>query len=503
MAHLTLNDAGLTTGPLLFENLNFSLNSGDHVGLIAGNGRGKSSLLRCLIGEDELTHGMITKARGFTLGFVEQHVPAHLMSMTMLEAVTDALRVSEREAEGWRADVAIDGLEVTQDLKNRLVSELSGGWQRLTMLARAWVLEPDGLLLDEPTNHLDLQKIKMLERWIENIARGTSMIIASHDRAFLNAVTTRTLFLRPKDSICYDAPYDAARISLDERDEALARQQENEFKQVKKLRQQAAKLTNIGINSGSDLLTIKAKQLKDRASKLEEQTRELHRERNGSIRLTNSGTQAKVLVTLKNTLISTPDDRPLFKMGERFIFQGDRIALLGANGTGKTQFVKRLTRTIEQGLDDPTLKTTPSIVLGYADQQLSNIPVKDTALSFISRHKSVGDRQARSSLADAGFTPEQMEAKIGKLSFGQRSRLNLLDLRLLEPNFYILDEPTNHVDIAGQEALETEIIEHQATCVLVSHDRQFIRNVCDRYWLIDRGKIEEMDDPELFFDMLE
>ncbi|MCB9993901.1 MAG: ABC-F family ATP-binding cassette domain-containing protein [Hyphomicrobiaceae bacterium] len=501
MSLIILQNAGITASALLFEGLNFTLNPGDCVGLVAGNGRGKSTLMRAIAGEGELTSGAITRSRGGRIGMMEQMAPDRLLGLSMRDAVLDALPSDIREIEGWRADVALDGLGADDAFKARLVGELSGGWQRLTLLARVWVRDPDVLLLDEPTNHLDLEKILMLESWLQNTARGTPTIIASHDRAFLDAVTSRTLFLRPRGSMDFALPYSKARAALDEMDVAAARQQENELKQAKKLRQQAAKLTNIGINSGSDLLTIKAKQLKDRASRIEDAQRELHKERSGAIRLDNRGTAAKVLVGLDGTVVTTPSGERLFSTGKQFIFQGDRIALLGANGTGKSQFIGMLRRAIGGEVVDG-IKPTPTIVLGYADQNLDTLPERETPLHFITTRHHVGDQRARASLADAGFSMEQITTPIGKLSFGQRSRLGLLDLRLLSPNFYLLDEPTNHIDIPGQEALESEIIEHEASCVLVSHDRQFVRNVCNRFWVVEKGRLVEQDDADAFFGSL-
>ncbi|MCB1517540.1 MAG: ABC-F family ATP-binding cassette domain-containing protein [Hyphomicrobiaceae bacterium] len=501
MSLIILQDAGITASQVLFEGLNFTLNPGDCVGLVAGNGRGKSTLLRAIAGDGELSNGTITRSRGAAIGMMEQMVPERLLQLSMRDAVLAALPEDVREMEGWRADVALDGLGADETFKARKVGELSGGWQRLTLLARVWVGDPDVLLLDEPTNHLDLEKILMLEDWLQNTARGTPTIVASHDRAFLDSVTNRTLFLRPRGSMDFALPYSKARETLAELDAAAAKQQENELKQAKKLRQQAAKLTNIGINSGSDLLTVKAKQLKERASRIEDAQRELHKERSGAIRLDNRGTAAKVLVGLENTNVTTPGGDRLFSTGKQFIFQGDRIGLLGANGTGKSRFIGLLRRAIG-GEDVMGIKPTPSIVLGYADQHLDTLPERETPLHFITSRHHVGDQRARASLADAGFSMEQIGAPIGKLSFGQRSRLGLLDLRLLAPNFYLLDEPTNHIDIPGQEALESEIIEHEASCVLVSHDRQFVRNVCNRFWVVEKGRLEEREDPDAFFDGL-
>lgn len=502
MASIALKSAGVIRSTPLFSNLSLDIGSTDRIGLIAGNGRGKTTLLRCIAGLDELSEGEITTSRNLTIGYVPQDVPEHLLSLSLRDAIGSALTAEEREMDGWRIDVALDELRTPAELAERRVDQLSGGWQRLMLLARVWITQPDALLLDEPTNHLDLARIFWLEDWLNTSVRDVPVIISSHDRAFLDATTNRTVVLRPGQSHDFAAPYSRARVAMDEMDAAAARQQSLDFKEARKLRQQAAKLKNVGINSGSDLLTVKAKQLKERAARIEDAAVELHKERSGAIRLANSGTHAKVLVTLEDAEICTPDGQMLFRTGKQFIFQGDRIVVLGGNGTGKSRLVNALRRAILDQNPPAGIKATPSVVLGYMDQALSDLPTDQSAMEFISSNFRIGDQRTRAVLADAGFEVERQSAAMGKLSFGQRSRLSLLALRLRDPNFYLLDEPTNHLDIDGQERLETEVLEHGATCVLVSHDRSFIRSLGTRYWLIERGKLVEVDTPEPFFESM-
>ncbi|HBY30832.1 MAG TPA: ABC transporter, partial [Bradyrhizobium sp.] len=174
------------------------------------------------------------------------------------------------------------------------------------------------------TNHLDLAKIGRLESWLNTLPREMPVVIASHDRAFLDATTNRTLFLRPERSQLFSLPYTAARAALDEFDASDERRYQRDMKAVRQLRQQAAKLNNLGINSGSDLLLSKTKQLKQRAEKLEETAKPAHMERSaGTIRLANRDTHAKVLIRLNNAEVATPDGRPLFRTGQQFICRGD------------------------------------------------------------------------------------------------------------------------------------------------------------------------------------
>ncbi|RVD35860.1 ABC-F family ATP-binding cassette domain-containing protein [Mesorhizobium sp. M4B.F.Ca.ET.215.01.1.1] len=500
MALISLKSLGVTMSAPLFSNLDLTIAAGDRLGIVAANGRGKSTLLKCLTGELEATSGDITRSRGLRVGHVEQSVPDALLDRTFHQVVADALPPDQADSELWRVDVVLDSLDVPEPMRERAMRALSGGWQRLALIARAWVAEPDVLLLDEPTNHLDLAKIGQLENWLNALPREVPVIIASHDRAFLDATTNRTLFLRPEQSPVFSLPYSRAREALDDVDASTARKFERDMKVAQQLRRQAAKLNNIGINSGSDLLTVKTKQLNQRAEKLEDAAMPAHRERSaGAIRLANSGTHAKVMITLDDAAVETPDGTLLFRTGKRHICQGDRIVLLGRNGVGKSRFVTLLRNAVAEPESVRNVKVTPSTMLGYSDQALSGMSGGDTPLAMVTRRFDIGEQRARSLLAGAGVAIDMQARRIGLLSGGQKARLVMLALRLANPNFYLLDEPTNHLDIDGQEALEAELLAQQASCVLASHDRAFIRAVGNRFWLIEKRRLTEVDDPEDFF----
>ena len=495
MSLLSVKSLSLTLAIPLFDGLTFTLNPGDRLGLIAANGCGKSSLLRCLAGQLDPTSGDITRARGTTTALVEQDAPPALLPLTLREAVAQAL--PDPITDFWRVDVTLDDLYVPQDLRDQPLKTLSGGWQRAALLARAAIADPEILLLDEPTNHLDLTRIGLLQRWLAALPRDTAVIAASHDRAFLDAVTTRSLFLRATASRSFALPYSQSRAALTEADDAQSRQFDNDLAKADQLRRQAAKLKNIGINSGSDLLITKTKQLKDRAEKIESAARPGHKDTSaGAIRLTNSGTHAKALLQFDDAAVTTPDARPLFKTGQKWIEKGDRVVLLGRNGAGKTQMMNAVLQAITTG--HPAIKSPPTLALGHSDQSLSHLPPRATPFDLVTAFNT-GDAPARSLLATAGIRAGTQTKPLAPLSGGQKARLAMLLLRLQQPNFYLLDEPTNHLDIEGQEALESELTTQGATCLLVSHDRSFVRNVGTRFWLIDRKRLTEIDDPEPFF----
>jgi ATPase subunit of ABC transporter with duplicated ATPase domains len=501
MSHIAIKDVSLTRVETLFTGLSFSIGKGDRLGLVAANGRGKSSLLRILTGEDDATTGTVTRRRGLIVAAAPQYPPEQLLSLSFHDAVRDALASEVAETESWRVDVLLDDLLVDESVRACAVHRLSGGWQGTMLLARAAVIEPDLLLLDEPTNYLDIGRIGVLERFLAALPPDCAVVVASHDRAFLDAVTSRTLFLRPEVSEDFSLSYSHAVQALEERDAARERQFENDMRKVKALRQQAAKLKNIGINSGSDLLVVKTKQLSERADLLEERAQPAHLERSaGTIRLTNSGSHAKALVTINDTAITTPDGRILFRIGPSWIENGDRVVLLGANGAGKTRLVERLRAALAES--DPDIRGATSLKLGYSDQALSQLDAFATPWEAVKRLSSLPDQLTRSQLAGAGVGIDAQAAPISRLSGGQRARLAMLLLRLVQPNFYLLDEPTNHLDIKGQDMLERELIEHGAACLLVSHDRAFVRAVATRIWVISEKRLVEVDDPAPVFDKL-
>ncbi len=492
MALISLRDVGVITPRTLFQNITFNLGPGDRIGLIAGNGGGKSTLLRCVAGLADPDLGGVILSRGMRVGYVEQDVPSALLGLTMHEAVRRALPPTEREHESWRVGVVLDEFDTPDELRDRPVEALSGGWQRLVLLARVWIIQPNALLLDEPTNHLDVEKIDLLEAWINGPASRTPMLLASHDRSFLDACTTRTLFLRPGISRIYAHPYSSARRLLAEDDAAQDRKHAKDLKEAERLRRNAGELRNIGVNSGSDLLQKKSMQLRGRAERLEQTLRPVHVERSGDIRLTNRGTHAKVLAALRDVEVRAPDGRVLFRVAKLDVRQGDRLVLLGRNGVGKSHLVALLRRATLEEM--PGVQVNPSLVLGYADQGMAHLPDGQTPHRLVSTASNVGDGRATRLLAGAGFSVEAQGSLIGQLSPGQKARLGLLALRLAEPNFYLLDEPTNHVDIPGQEQLEAELLAHGATCVLVSHDRSFVEAVGTRFFLIEGNRMHEVPD---------
>ncbi|SDF87956.1 ABC-F family ATP-binding cassette domain-containing protein [Alloyangia pacifica] len=495
MSLLTLKSLSLTLGAPLFEGLDLTLNPGDRLGLVAANGRGKSSLMRLIAEGGAPTSGEIATARGLKVALLEQQVPGALLGQSVRTAACARLDPEMVDYESWRAEIALDDLGVSEELRDRPLGALSGGWQRLVLLAGLAVTEPDLLLLDEPTNHLDLARIGQLQDWLAALPARCGIIVTSHDRAFLDAATNRTLFLRPGGSRDFALPYSQARAALDEADAADARQFAGEMKRARQLRQQAAKLKNVGVNSGSDLLTVKSKQLRERAEKLEEAARPAHAEQSaGRIRLDSSDTHARALVSFEAADVVAPGGRVLYRMPKMWIAPGDRVVLLGPNGAGKSRLIEAV-RAACRGNAGP-IRTAATLKAGEMGQGLDQLDGFCSPMEAVTQLSSGGDARARAALAGAGIGIDLQTRPLDALSGGQRARLVLLMLRLTKPTLFLLDEPTNHLDIEGQEALQGELLSQGAACLLVSHDRAFVRAVATRVWSIEAGRLVERDDPE-------
>ena len=410
MSLVNLRKVGVVSPRVLFTGLDLTIHPGDRIGLVAGNGAGKTTLLRCIAGLGEVGAGEITRRRAVRIGYVEQDVPATILGLTLEEAVRRGLPAAGRESEEWRVGVVLDLLETPAAMRGRVLSALSGGWQRLALLARAWIADPDLLLLDEPTNHLDGDRLAVLESWINHATEGAAMVIASHDRAFLDACTTSTLFLAAEEQRSYAHPFSRARHLLAEDAAARETRHAREARDAERLRRQAGQLRNVGINSGSDLLLKKSKHLTARAAAIERALRPVAAVRSGDIRLASRGTHVKVLMALEDLPVTAPDGSLLFRTGRLKIFQQDRIVLLGANGVGKSMLIRLLLRAAgaarEFGEPIAGVTVSPSLVVGYLDQQMSHLPADDTPHGFIAGRFRLGDQRSLSLLAGAGFDVE-------------------------------------------------------------------------------------------------
>ncbi len=485
----------------VFTGVSFLLDDA-RTGLVGENGVGKSTLLKCLTGELELNRGKLIKSRNLRVGYLPQEVPAELAALSVREVLRLSLARIGAEDEDWRINVLLDEIGVTLATADGAFGTLSGGWQRLILIAGAARLEePDILILDEPTNHLDFANIATLESWLNDEFR-LPMLIVSHDREFLDRVTTRTLFLRADGTHSFKTPFAQAREELLRRDAAAGVRRKIEDKEIKRLEKVAARYKVWGqINSD---FHKRQKATETRIARIEAVKTQVYSSRERRLELADGEIEAKAVLRLANLTVKTPDDaRTLLTIDRLTLGAGDRIALMGPNGVGKSTLLNVLARAYDPAAQhydgQGSVRFNPGCRLVYFDQTMAALPLASSVLDYITQAVGVTARDATRALAQAGFAHARISEPIGILSYGERSRLMFLKMKLLKPNLYLLDEPTSHLDIEGQEDLESQLEETEVACVFVSHDRYFTRTAATRFLEIRRGRLVEVESPEGFF----
>ncbi|MEJ2090028.1 MAG: ABC-F family ATP-binding cassette domain-containing protein, partial [Gammaproteobacteria bacterium] len=489
----------------LFRDLSFSVETGDKIGLNGHNGCGKSTLLKLLAGEAAPDEGEMTWRQGTRLGVVEQFLPEPVQALDLEAAVLEQIPRPDRDVEGYRAALTLSRLGFAEAEHQRRVGDLSGGQVNRLMLARALVNEPDLVLFDEPSNHMDLATLAMLEAYLANEI-PCAFVLVSHDRALLDGVTHRTLILRDERLYAFDLPYSAAREKLTEMDIAAAAARADEEKEIAKLQASAKRLAIWGRVYDNEDLARKAKSMEKRIARMEQAKTFVTRGSGLALALDSTATRSNRMLRLGDLTVTPPNaEVRLFHIDEVVIRPGDRVALLGHNGCGKTSLLTIIMRTWN-GSEREEIAFSPQAVVGYYDQELDEVAaggVRETMLGYLRRTTDAPETAIRNGLINAGFPYLDHERRIEVLSGGERARLMFLRLKLNRPNFLILDEPTNHIDIDGREELEAQLAESGATLLMTSHDRRFIDNVATRFLLISNGSLTEIHDPETFYDSSE
>jgi ATPase subunit of ABC transporter with duplicated ATPase domains len=499
---LGVENAGFAYGKgYVFRHISFLLDDAK-TALVGENGVGKSTLLKCLSGELELDEGHIVRSRSTKVGYVPQELPASFASLTVRQVMERALARGGAEGEDWRIEVMLDEIGLDREVAQGPYASLSGGWQRLVLVASAAILEdPDILVLDEPTNHLDLANIATLERWLTEVIK-LPMLIVSHDRAFLNRVTTRTLFLRSDGAHVFKTPFSAARQALLERDAADARRRALEEKEIRRLEEACARYKVWA--QKNDMFDKKRKIMERRIERLEDAHTQVYTARERRLELGEGEIEAKVALRVEGLTVTAPDGRRLFDIDRLAVRAGDRIALLGTNGAGKTTLLAALATAFAEKdahYDGKAqIRFNPGARLAFFDQAMADLPLDLSLTEHLAAVDGVTEHEAVQSLIKAGFPFRRQSQPIGLLSHGERARLMFLRLKAERPNFYLLDEPTNHLDIEGQEDLESQLDGADVACLFVSHDRYFTRTAATRFLEIRRGRLIEVDDPESFFE---
>ena len=481
----------------LFAELDLTINAGDRIGLVGHNGSGKSTLLSLLSGAAEPDTGEVTHSKQLRLENVEQFIDDSLLDFSLAEALAAKLPKEERAFGDYKVEQLLHQLGFTTGEFEFRVGDLSGGQQNRLMFARAVVNGPNLILFDEPTNHLDLKTLLYFESFLQSME--AAYLLISHDRQFLDAVTNRTLFLRDGRIYSFDLPYTEARSRLEDQDEAAAARRRTEEKNIQRLKVSAKRLATWGKVYDNEDLARKAKTMEKRIEKLEASKTFVTRGSGLSLSLEVEQSRANRMLAIENQSILAPGGkRVLFHAEDFFMRPGDRVALLGHNGVGKTTMIKSIMAQYDTGSAGP-VKLNPQCRIGYYDQELQNLAPDATLLETLRIHCNATEHEYKGALIKAGFPYKDHDKRVGVLSGGERARLMFLVIRLNKPNFLILDEPTNHIDIQGKEELEAQILDADATVLITSHDRRFVDTIAERFMLISDGRLVEINDPEEFY----
>ena len=499
---------------VLLDKVTVTLNPGEKVGLVGRNGAGKSTLFALFNGSLHEDAGEFSIPAQWRLSQVAQDMPdtdesatdfvlggdTRLMELRQVlaeaEAGGDGMQIAHAHSDLGdagehdavpRAQALILGLGFKAQELQQPVNSFSGGWRMRLQLARALMCPSDLLLLDEPTNHLDLDALVWLEFWLQRYA-GT-MLVISHDREFLDAVTNVTLHIEQQKLTRYGGNYSAFETiraqQLELQQSSFARQQEKIAHLQKFIDRFKAKAS-------------KAKQAQSRVKALERMERiaPVLAEADFSFEFKEPANLPNPMLAISDAVLGY-EEKVILSGVNRSVLAGQRIGILGANGQGKSTLVKTIAREIPAL--GGTLTEGKGLHIGYfAQQELDVLSPDSNPLEHMIRlARDTGpqarEQELRNFLGSFNFAGDMMGQAVGTMSGGEKARLVLAMIVWQRPNLLLLDEPTNHLDLATREALSVALNEFEGTVLLVSHDRALLRSVCDEFWLVGRGRIGPFD----------
>ena len=504
-------------GENLLQGLSFEIQEGERVAILGRNGCGKTTLFKILTGEMDYDDGEVYVNPNKRLGLISQ-IPKFPYGYTVEDVLRSAFAVvlsAQRKMEelesamadgateeqlreydnlvarftaggGYDMDVEVDkicnGLGITPDQRAQEFDSLSGGEKTRVNLARLLLEKTDILLLDEPTNHLDLNSVEWLEGYIKAF-KGTVLTI-SHDRYFLDRVAQRVIEIVDGHAEFYSGNYSFYMDEKQARFNLQLKQYEQEQAKLKQLGYTVERMKGWGINNRT--LYRRAMSIQHRMERIKK-TERPKTEKTMKATFGEKDFSGDIVFKMKNVSKSF-GDRTLFSDVEMTVEGGERIALLGDNGTGKTTFIKCLL-----GDEDCTGKIQfgPTVKWGYLPQTIHFAHPERTLYDTMLYEKNCSPQVARDRLGQFLFQGEDVFKTVGNLSGGEQSRLRLCMLMDEKINLLILDEPTNHLDIASREWVEAAIEEFEGVLLFVSHDRYFIEKFAERIWLLEDGKIRD------------
>ena len=506
-------------GKKILDGLTFQIDQGERVGLLGKNGAGKTTLFKILTGELDWDDGEVHIAPGKGVGLISQ-IPVYPPEYTVEDVLQTAFqRIHDMEKEmedltvrmGQDSDPALlrrydaltaafeagggydtstplnkvcNGLEISQDMRKQLFSSLSGGEKTRVNLARLILEDTDILLLDEPTNHLDLHATEWLEEYLDRY-KGTVLAI-SHDRWFLDRVVRRVIEIQDGKAEFYEGNYSFYVVEKEHRYQEKLKQYEKEQAKIEQL-EKAAEQLRVWAYSGNDKTFKRAQSMEKRIERLRT-TDKPTKERRLDIKFGEREFRGDEVLTIKE-LKKSFDGRTLFDHVNLEVVGGERIALLGDNGTGKSTLLKILLK--EEEPDSGKLKMGPTVKVGYLPQIIHFSHPERNLVDTMIYDQDCSTQTARNRLAAFNFRGEDVFKPVSALSGGEQSRLRLCMLMDEKINLLILDEPTNHLDIASREWIEDAVADYEGNLLFVSHDRYFIKQFATRIWMLEDGHITD------------
>lgn len=509
----------------ILDKVTFGINEGDKIGLIGANGAGKSTLLKIISGIIDYDDGELFIDKNKKVGYLSQHLSLdsnNNIYSEMLSVFSELLALEEKIKDlelkmnepydannadyhnkiineytistelytnkngyTYKGEISrvLKGLGFNEEDFDKEIRILSGGQKTRVALCKLLLVNPEILLLDEPTNHLDLDAIEWLEEYLKSY-KG-SIIIISHDRFFLDAVTNRTMELLNGKMLSYDGNYTKF-IEFRKKDF------ENRLK--------AYNLQQAEIKRQEDIIeryrsfnrekSIRAAESRQKALDKIERIDSPDKDPTGAkIKFTAQITSGNDVLYMEN-LSKSFGEKKLFSNINMDIKRGEKIALIGENGRGKTTLLKIIME--KENKDNGIVVLGKNVFIGYYDQEQSNLNIENTIIDEVwDEFPNMTTTEIRSALAAFLFRGEEVFKKISTLSGGEKCRINLLKLMLSESNLLLLDEPTNHLDIMSREALEDAIMSYDGTVLLISHDRYFLNKVINRIYELKETEVKE------------